>query len=72
MLSCIIALLGTETRIKGIRIAYHEINIINFADDTIIFLRGLSCLTKIELNLELCEKASISKIIFQKARPYGL
>ena len=48
-------------RIKGIQIGDHEIKIVNFADNTTIFLRYFSCLTKIELILELCEKASISK-----------
>ena len=37
---------------------------VNFADDTSIFLRDFSCLTKIESILELCEKASSSKINF--------
>ena len=44
----------------------HEIKIVNFADDTTIFLRGFSCLTKKELILKLCEKGSSSKINFSK------
>ena len=35
-----------NTRIKGIQIADHEIRIVSFADDTIIFLRDFSWLTK--------------------------
>ena len=48
------------TRIKDIQIGDHEIKIVSFADDTTVFLRDFSCLTKIELNLVLCEKASSS------------
>ena len=50
------------TMIKG----DHEIEIVNFADDTTIFLRDFSCLNQKELILKLCEKASSSKIIFSK------
>ena len=58
-----------NTRIKGIQIADHEIRIVNFADDTIIFLRNFSCLTKTWLILELSEKASSSKMSFSKKQP---
>ena len=58
MLLCIIAaevlaiFTDANTKIKGIQIGDHEIKIVNFADDTTIFLRDFSCLTKIELILE--------------------
>ena len=58
--------INAKTKIKGIQKGDHEINIVNFADDTTILLRDLSCLTKIELILELFEKASSSKINFSK------
>ena len=45
---------------------YHEIKLVNFADDTTIFLRDFSCLTKTELILELSQKASGSKMNFSK------
>ena len=43
-----------------------------FSDGTTIFLRDFSCLTKIELVLELSQNVSSSKVNFQNARPYGL
>ena len=64
--------IDTETRNKCIQITDYEIKIVNFADSTIIFLRDFSCLTKKQLILELCEKATSSKITFQKAGPYAL
>ena len=78
MFLCIIAaevlaiFIDANTRIKGIQTGDHEIKIVNFADDTTIFLRDFSCLTKIELILELSQKASSSKVNFQNARPYGV
>ena len=74
MLLCIIVaeVLGiftdVDTRIKGIKIGDNEIEIVKLADDTTIFLRDLSCLTKIELILELPQKASSSKISFSKSQ----
>ena len=64
--------IDANMRIKGIQIGDHEIKIVNFAHDTTIFLRDFSCLTEIELILELSQKSSSSKINFQKARPYGV
>ena len=78
MFLCIIAaevlaiFIDANTRIKGIQTGDHEIKIVNFADDTTIFLRDFSCLTKTELTLELSQKASSSKVNFQNARPYGV
>ena len=52
MLLCIIVaevlaiFIDADTRIKGIQIGDHEIKIVNFADDTTIFLRDFSCFTK--------------------------
>ena len=56
--------IDVDTRIKGIQIGDHEVKIVNFADDTTIFLRDFSCFTKTELILELRQKASSSKINF--------
>ena len=64
--------IDADTRIKGIQIGDHEIKIVHFGYDTTIFLRDFSCLTKIELILELSQKSSSSKINFQKARPSGM
>ena len=74
MLLCIILaevlafFIDADTRIKGMQIGDHEIKIVNFADDTTIFLRDFSCLTKIELILELPQKVSNSKINFSKSQ----
>ena len=54
------------------QIVDHEIKIVNFAYEITNLLREFSCSTKIELILKLSQKASSSKINFQKARPYGL
>ena len=76
MLLCIIVaevlviFIDADTTIKGIQIGHHKIKIANFADDTTIFLRDFSCLTKIELILELYQKASSSKINFSKSQDF--
>ena len=76
MFLCIIAaevlaiFIDANTRIKGIQTGDHEIKIVNFADDTTIFLRDVNCLAKIELILELSQKASSSKINFSKSTLY--
>ena len=59
-------LVDGDMKIKGIQIGDHKIKIVNFADDTTIFLRDLSCLNKTELILELSQKAFSSKISFSK------
>ena len=59
-------LVDGNMKIKGIQIGDHKIKIVNFADDTTIFLRDFSCLTKTELILELSQKAFSSKISFSK------
>ena len=62
MLLCIIVievlaiLIDADWRIKGIQIGDHEIKTVNFADGTTIFLRDFSCLTKIELIIQLSQK----------------
>ena len=42
--------------------------IVNFPYDTATFFRGFSCLTEVELILEVCGKASSSKINFLKSQ----
>ena len=60
MLLCIIVaevlaiFTDVDTSIKDIQIKDHEINILNFADDTTTFLTDFSWITKIELISELC------------------
>ena len=57
-----------DTRIKGMQIGNQEIKIVNFADDTIIFLGDINCLNRIRTILKLFEKASSSKISFSKSQ----
>lgn len=56
---------------KGIQIADHGVKTMNFADDSIIFVKEFNYLTSIELILELWEKCSSSKTTFQKIRLVG-
>ena len=56
--------INANKRIKGIQIADHEIKIANFADDTTIFLRDITCHNRIYLILKLYEDTSSSKIKF--------
>ena len=60
--------IDADTKIKGMQTGDYEIRLVNFDDDTTIFLRDFSCLTKIKLILKLCEKASRSKINFSKSQ----
>ena len=60
--------INTNKRIKGIQIGDHEIKIVNFADDTTIFLRDITCLDRIQMILKLYEDASSSKINFSKSQ----
>ena len=46
--------------IKGIQIGDHEIKIVNFADDTTIFLRDITCLNIMQLILKLYENVKIN------------
>ena len=55
-----------DMSIKGIQIVDNEIKRVNFADGITIFLRNFSCLTKIELILELSKNASSSNLNFSK------
>ena len=49
---------NANKRIKPIEIGDHEIKIVNFADDTTIFLRDITCLDRIQMILKLYEDAS--------------
>ena len=62
--------IDADTRIKSIQIGDHEIKIVNFVDDTTIFLRDFSCLTKKQFILELSQKASSLKINFSKTQTF--
>ena len=49
-------LVNADKRIKGIQIGDHEIKIVNFTDNTTIFLRDITCLNRIQVILRLYEK----------------
>ena len=55
-------------KIKGIQIGDHKIKIVNFADDTTILLRDITCLDRIQVILKPYEDASSSKINFSKSQ----
>ena len=49
-------LIDADKRIKGIQIGDHEIKIVNFADNTTIFLRDITCLNRRQVILRLYGK----------------
>ena len=64
--------------IKGIQLIDHAIKIVNFADNTPIFLRrNITCLNRIQVILKLYENAKINELnynlpqiyFFQKVKP---
>ena len=44
-------LINANKRIKGIQIGDHEIKIVNFTDNTTIFLRDVTCLNRVQVIL---------------------
>ena len=53
-------LINVDKRIKGIQIGDHDIKIVNFADNTTIFLRDITCLNRIQMILKPYENAKIN------------
>ena len=60
--------INVNKRIKRIQIGDHEIKTVIFADDTIIFLRYIACLDRIQVIFKLYEDASSLKINFSKSQ----
>ena len=54
------SLINANKRIKGIEIGDHEIKIVNFTDNTTIFLRDITCLNRIQVILKPYENAKIN------------
>ena len=52
--------INADKRIKGIQIGDHEIKIVNFADNTTIFLRDITCLNSIQAILKPYENAKLN------------
>ena len=58
-----IIIINANERIKGIQIGDHEIKMVNFADDTTIYLRNITCLNRIQVILKLYEDVSTTTFI---------
>ena len=57
----LVNLINADKRIKGIEIRDHDIKIVNFADNTTIFLRDITCLlNRIQLILKPYENPKIN------------
>ena len=54
-------LINVDERIKGIQIGNYEIKIVNFADNTTIFLRDITCLNRMQVILRLYEKDKLAQ-----------
>ena len=67
MLLCNIAaevlanLINADKRIKGIPVGDHEIKIVDFTDNTTIFLRDITCLNRIQVIFRLYEKDKLAQ-----------
>ena len=57
-----------DKRVKGVQIGDQEIKLVNFADDTTIFLSDIDSLIRLQTILKLYEDASSSKINFNKSQ----
>ena len=72
----LVNLINADKSIKGMQIGDHDIKIVNFADNTTIFLRDITCLNRIQVILKQYENAKTNKLkiyFFQKANAlYGL
>ena len=53
-------LINAVNRIKGIQIGDHDIKIVNFSDNTTIFLRDITCLNRIQVTLKPNENSKIN------------
>ena len=52
--------INADKTIKEIQKRDHDIKIVNFADNTTIFLRDTTCLNRIQIILQLFENAKIN------------
>ena len=55
-------LINVDKVIKGTQIGDHEIKIVNYTDNTIIFLGDIVCLNRIQVILRLNEKDKLAQI----------
>ena len=54
-------LINADKRIKRMQTGEHEIKIVNFTDNTTIFLRDITCLNRIQVILRLYEKNKLAQ-----------
>ena len=54
--------INADKNIKEIQIADHEIKIVNFTDNTNIFLRDITCLNRVQVILRLYKNAKIYQL----------
>ena len=52
--------INADKRVKAIQRGDHYIKIVNFADNTTIFLRDITCLNRIQVILKPYENAKIN------------
>ena len=52
--------INADKRIKGIQIGDNELKVVNFADNTTVFLKDITCLNRIQIILKLYENAKIN------------
>ena len=67
-------LINADKRIKGIEIGDHNIKIVNFADNTTIFFRDITCLNTIQMILKpyenKCKNKPAQKIVFSESQGF--
>ena len=61
-----------DKRIPGVQIGDQEVKLVNFADDTTIFLSDINSLNRLQTILKIYEDASSSKINFGKSQALWL
>ena len=62
--------INTDNRIKGIQIGDHDLKIVNFTDNTTIFLRDITFLNRIQVVFRTYEKDRLAqRSFFKKAKP---
>ena len=64
----LISFIIVDKRIQGIHIGDQEIKLVNFADDTTIFLSDITSLTRLQTILYIYEDPSSSKINLKKSQ----
>ena len=54
-------LINADKRIKRMQTGEHEIKMVNFTDNTTIFLRDITCLNRMQVILRLYEKDKLAQ-----------